>query len=201
MRPGSGLLVMLSSLAFAGACATRLYPPVDGQLPGVVSDASATDADIPSFCQGAQPLAGFIPEAGTPYVTLTDDAGLGCVFTLGDALADPAICGSARLTASTEPDCPFTTVDFDVWSDPLVTTELGVQGAYVWMEHAGMLHNGQVLEMVIDAAATDLTRGHFRLALDAWSGAIPIAASGTFALCTTPETSVEPCREPRQAAP
>ena len=199
MRPGSGLLVVLSSLAFASGCGDPLWPPVDGQLPGAVSDASATDAEPPPFCQGAQPLAGFNPQAATPYVTLSDDAGRGCVFTLGDASADAAICGTGRPSGYTEPECPFTTVDFDVWSDPLIMTELGVQGAYAWMIRSGMLQNGRVLEMAIDSG-TDLTRGHFRLGFDAGNGFEAATATGTFALCTTVETSVEPCRQPNAPA-
>jgi len=197
MRTVSWLLIVSSSLAFPGACATRFYPPVDGQVPGAVSDASATDVEAPSFCRGAQPLAGFAPAAGTPYVTLGDGAGQGCVFTLGDTLADPATCGAAHPTGYTEPNCPSTTVDFDVWSDPLFMTELGVQGTYAWMERSGVLQNGRVLEMVIDSGSDlNLTRGHFRLAFDARKGFDAVNPSGTFALCTTVETSVEPCRQP-----
>jgi hypothetical protein len=195
MRPGSGLLIVVSSLAFAGACATRFYPPVDGELPGSPPDAEASDAGGP-FCRGAQALAGFTPDADTPYVTLDDGSGHGCVFTLGDALADPATCGAAQLTGYTEPDCPFTAVDFDVWSDPLFMTELGVQGAYAWMFRSGALVNGRVLEMVVDSAATELTRGHFRLAFEASNGFGAATAAGTFALCTSVQTSVDPCRQP-----
>jgi hypothetical protein len=201
MRPGSGLLIVVSSLAFAGACATRFYPPVDGELPGSPPDAEASDAGGPSFCRGAQALAGFTPDADTPYVTLDDGSGHGCVFTLGDALADPATCGAAQLTGYTEPDCPFTTVDFNVWSDPFFMTELGVQGAYAWMERSGTLQNGRVLELVIDSATTRLKRGHFRLGFDVSFGYDAFNASGTFALCTTPETSVDPCRQPGPPTP
>jgi len=192
--------MLLSSLAFAGSCGTRLYPPVDGELPGMDAAGGApgaTDAASgPFFCRGAQALAGFSPEPGTPYVTLSDGAGQGCVFLMGDALADPNVCGDAQLAGYREPDCPFTTVDFNVWSDPFFMTVLGVQGAYAWVERSGMLQNGRVLEMVIDDAAANLTRGHFRLGFDDWNGLPADSATGTFALCTSVETSVEPCRQP-----
>lgn len=195
MRSRSGLL-MISSLAFAGACGPPLWLPADAGPAGDAPGAPGTDVKGPSFCRGAPALAGFSPDGGAPYVTLSDGAGQGCVFALGDSLADPTICGSARPTGYTEPDCPFTTVDFNVWSDPLFMTELGVQGAYAWMLRSGTLANGRVLDMVIDSAATELTRGHFRLAFEASNGFVAATATGTFALCTTVQTSVEPCRQP-----
>jgi hypothetical protein len=196
MTVRSGLLIVFSSLAFAAACGPRLWLSGDGGLGSDVPEASAMDGEGPSFCRGAQRLAGFSPAAGAPYVTLGDGAGQGCVFSLGDALADPTICGNAQPTGYTEPDCPFTTVDFNVWSDPLFMTELGVQGAYAWMIRSGALANGRVLEMVIDSAATELTRGHFRLEFEASNGFAAVTATGTLALCTSVQTSVEPCRQP-----
>jgi len=195
MRQGSGPLIALSVLAFTGACGPPLYPPVDGQQPGAVSDAAVTDAAGQPLCKGATPLAEWTPDPGAPHVTLSDDAGQGCVFLMGDALADSQTCGQARLSAYTE-DCPFTAVDFDVWSDPGFMTEFAVQGAYAWAHRSGALQNGRVLEMTIDSNVGALTEGHFRLAFDPAIGFDAVTANGTFALCTSPGVSVEPCRQP-----
>jgi len=212
MRLGAGLFAVSSCLLFAGACgapkdaisdggpqvdeATSLDAPADAAGP---ADADPTDGGVtsPSFCRGAQALSTFRPDAAVPYVTLTDDAGQGCVFLLGEAQADPQTCGTAQPTGYTEA-CPFTAVDFDVWSDPKITTEFSVQGAYAWAAQAGYFQNGRVLEMVVDSATPMLTAGHFRVALDPPGNGFEAATvTGTFSLCTTPEVSVDPCRQPR----
>jgi len=191
---------------FAGACGpTKVLPDdADSSLgsPDTVGsesdggDASPTDAPEASLCTGAASLAGWNPAPTTPYVTLSIDGGPGCVFLLGDVEADPRVCGGARPTGYTETSCPTTTVDFAVWSDAYFMTEIGVQGAYAYALRGGALQDGRVLEMVIDQATADMTRGHFQLAFDPSGGFPPVTATGTFSMCTTPATSLDPCRQP-----
>lgn len=195
MRTGSGLVLLLS-LVSAGGCGVVLRPPVDGDVPGAATDASASDAAGSSLCNGAPALAGWTPDVDTPYVTLSDDSGRGCVFTLGESEADAQACGANRPSALIEPGCSFTSLAFTVWGNPYIDPEFAVQGAYAFMERSGRLQNGRVNEMTVDSASATITRGHFQVAFDATADLPAATASGTFALCATSGVTVEPCRQP-----
>lgn len=145
------------------------------------------------FCDGVPPVLD-ADALTAPYVMVEDGIGESCVFTEGQNYGS-VVCGQAAISALNEPNCPSTSLMFDVFVRPLIARGLYLQGGYADVLWNGVGQHGKVQEMVIDRTEGTIATGHFRATFPAVDRHPELNIRGRFSLCAAAEPSVEPCRD------